>query len=244
GRESVLQKVHWAEDGWLRLSEPEDAFEAAEHKAVDRYYDFSGSELPKDFQWLRVPDSEHLFSMTAAPGKLRLYGRESIGSLFYSSLVARRQEHFDYVAETRVSFDPDDFQQMAGLVAYYNGHKFHYLHVTWDEDKGRCLDVMSCNGDLSLSATFPLEGKVIDLPEQGDLWLRCRVEGASLRFDWSVDGETWRPAGPALDASVLSDEAGKGEGANFTGAFIGMTCQDLTGRGLHADFDHFRYRET
>lgn len=30
---------------------------------------------------------------------------------------------------------------------------------------------------------------------------------------------------------------------NFTGAFVGMACQDMSGAGLAADFDWFEYRE-
>jgi xylan 1,4-beta-xylosidase len=45
-----------------------------------------------------------------------------------------------------------------------------------------------------------------------------------------------------LDQSLISDEAGKGEGASFTGAFIGMCCQDLSGQARPADFDAFGYR--
>jgi xylan 1,4-beta-xylosidase len=28
----------------------------------------------------------------------------------------------------------------------------------------------------------------------------------------------------------------------FTGAFVGLACQDLSGARLHADFDSFSYR--
>ena len=30
---------------------------------------------------------------------------------------------------------------------------------------------------------------------------------------------------------------------NFTGAFVGMACQDMAGTALPADFDWFEYRE-
>jgi xylan 1,4-beta-xylosidase len=58
---------------------------------------------------------------------LRLYGRETIGSLFRQALVARRQQAHCYSAVTRMEFEPQHFQQMAGLVCYYNSAKFHYL---------------------------------------------------------------------------------------------------------------------
>jgi xylan 1,4-beta-xylosidase len=30
---------------------------------------------------------------------------------------------------------------------------------------------------------------------------------------------------------------------NFTGAFVGMACHDMSGRAAVADFDYFEYRE-
>ena len=31
--------------------------------------------------------------------------------------------------------------------------------------------------------------------------------------------------------------------ANFTGAFVGIACQDMSGTAHPADFDYFEYRE-
>ena len=70
-------------------------------------------ELPIEFQWLRTPHPERLFTLTGSA--LRLHGRESIGSWFEQSLVARRQEDFAFRAETAVTFAPDTYQQVAGL---------------------------------------------------------------------------------------------------------------------------------
>jgi len=245
GRETALQRVHWDDEGWLRLSEPDAAYVAAtDHPRQDAHYEFDDPTLPGDFQWLRIPDGARLFSLTARPGWLRLIGRESPGSLFETALVARRQQHFSYVAETCLEFDPQSFQQMAGLTAWYNGHKFHYLHVTRDEDAGRMLTVMSCPGDQSLALVYP-DGASVELPDDGSaVWLRCTVDRDKLQFAYSLDGEDWSDIGPVLDASILSDEAGKTEHGNFTGAFVGMACQDLSGRAQSADFDYFIYRET
>jgi len=46
-----------------------------------------------------------------------------------------------------------------------------------------------------------------------------------------------------LNHSLISDEAGRGAGASFTGAFVGMCCQDLSGQNCPADFDYFQYTE-
>ena len=244
GRESALQKVAWSDDGWLRLSEPDAAYQAGDDlPLVEKKYDLSSEDLDDDFQWLRVSDPDHLFSTTARPDALRLFGRESIGSLYYSSLVARRQQHFNYEAETEVDFSPDDFQQMAGLCAYYNSHKFHYLYISHDDEIGRHLNIISCAADTSLHGDYPINDYRIALPVDGSVKLKCRVEGVSLQFYWALPGEAWTAVGPSLNAAALSDEAGKGEGANFTGAFVGMACQDLTGQALPADFLGFAYTE-
>jgi len=52
----------------------------------------------------------------------------------------------------------------------------------------------------------------------------------------------WKPIGKVYDASTLSDDAIQGSSA-FTGAFVGIACQDMSGRNKHADFDYFLYIE-
>jgi xylan 1,4-beta-xylosidase len=62
-----------------------------------------------------------------------------------------------------------------------------------------------------------------------------------LRFHLRISG-AWKPVGPKLDASVISDEGGRGEHASFTGAFIGMAAFDTSGGACPADFLQFDYR--
>src|SRR2546423_15167924 len=101
------------------------------HAPLDERHEFDTAVLPEAFQWLRTPYPEQLFSLTDRPGgHLRLYGRESIGSQFTQSLVARRQQAFSYVAETSVEVTPANFQQAAGLICYYNSAKFYFFQIT------------------------------------------------------------------------------------------------------------------
>jgi len=58
-----------------------------------------------------------------------------------------------------------------------------------------------------------------------------------------MSGGDWQWLAGPLDASILSDEAGLPGNPNFTGAFVGMCCQDLAGTRCHADFDYFYYRD-
>jgi xylan 1,4-beta-xylosidase len=249
GRETAIQKCVWGEDDWLYLQqggqvpavEVPAPFATAEAPAPKRQlYRFDKPALPLDFQWLRTPESQRIFSLEARPGWLRLIARESLGSWFEQSLVARRQQHFAYRAETEFEFAPRNFQQCAGLVAYYNRCKFHALAVTWDDARGRLLTLMSCNGDYPMGRLSFSLASPIPLGDAGPVKASVRVDGASLQFAWaSPDG--WRDVGPVLDASILSDEAGGGEHGSFTGAFVGMFAFDTSGEAMPADFRSFEY---
>jgi xylan 1,4-beta-xylosidase len=67
------------------------------------------------------------------------------------------------------------------------------------------------------------------------------VDLDQLRFAWRPQGERDWQFAPVLDASVLSDEVSFSGLPNFTGAFVGMACQDMAGTAAPADFAFFRY---
>ena len=249
GRETAIQPMTWGADGWLRTTNGEGVpavqvpapagLTPQPHPAAPVREDFDEEKLPVDFQWLRSPAPDDLFSLRARKGHLRLYGRETIGSLFTQALVARRQQAHCFTAATRVEFDPQHFQQMAGLVCYYNSTKFHYLYLSRD-DEGTHLRVMSAVPDsVSADAFTP----PIPIASGVPIDLRVEVDLERLRFAYRTAGEAWNWLPQQFDASILSDEATAPGLPNFTGAFVGMACQDLAGTARPADFDWFEYRE-
>jgi xylan 1,4-beta-xylosidase len=251
GRETAIQKMLWGDDDWLRTHEGRGAPtmetpgpDLPVHPFPDKPVreDFDAPQLPIDFQWLRAPYPDEIFSLTARPGHLRLYGRESIGSLFKQSLVARRQQAFCFSAETVVEFEPEHFQQIAGLTCYYNSTKFHYLHISHDDRIGKYLAVMSNMADAAQADSFT---PPIAIPSGKPVRLRVEVDYERLYFGYQiVDGHTdWQWLPRQFDASILSDEATAIGQPNFTGAFVGMACQDMAGTGRPADFDFFSYQE-
>ena len=193
-------------------------------------HEFRGAELPAEFQWLRTPNPERLFTMTGEC--LRLSGRESLGSWFEQSLVARRQEEAADAAEVEFRANPPGWQQAVGLITYSNRHKFHAALITRERGE-RVVTLVSCLGDWPGEA-LTFQGQV-PLPE-GPIRIGVTVDGAIQQF--TVNGVT---LGPVLDASVVSDEGGRGEHASFTGAFVGMVAYDLTGQGWTADGMRFSY---
>jgi xylan 1,4-beta-xylosidase len=248
GRETAIQRMVWSADNWLRtedgsgLPRLEVAAPALEPFAFPESpvrEDFNSPQLPRDFQWLRSPWQEELFSLTERPGHLRLYGRESLGSLFFQALVARRQQSHCFSAATATDFEPECFQQAAGLVCYYNGSKYHYFAISHDEVLGRHLRVMSCLPDQAQPDVF---SDPIAIPSGVPVHLRVEVDYERLLFAYRLEGGAWVWLPGPFDAGILSDEAGPAGNPSFTGAFVGMCCQDLQGSRRVADFDYFSYQ--
>lgn len=246
GRETAIQRVIWTEDGWLRLSsggnEPEEVVTGtlSEHKwiAGPERDDFDLSELNMCFQTLRIPLREDTLSLTERPGFLRLKGKESLTSTFCQALVARRQQSFRYIATTAVSFQPVNPMQAAGLICYYNTYSFHYLQITYIKEAGKVLLVKTKMGEKVITPFSPVSVEGWDT-----CFLRAKMDGEKLQFQYSADEDNWTDFGGILDSAILTDEFEHRGMMNFTGAFVGMCCQDLSGENCVADFDYFEYKE-
>ncbi len=263
GRESALQKVRWDADGWLRLDAggryPElnptaPDLPAQPWPSLPARDDFDAPELGRHYQTLRVPLREDTLSLGERPGHLRLKGREGLGSLFTQALVARRQQAFRYRAETCVEFEPISYLQCAGLIAWYDTGNYYYLHVTHDEKLGKVLDLIGADRYVAR----PLLRRPVPIHGARRVGLRVIVDDSRLVFQFATDGDEWVGIGKPCDASTLSDENHEqltsridrlvmrvmgNYSLAFTGAFVGLCCQDLSGRRLPADFDYFDYSE-
>ena len=245
GRETAIEEVYWNEDGWLRLKhgghnpallvcEPE-LLEHTFEKEPDRD-DFDSKELNINFQTLRVPLGEDLVTLKERKGYLRLYGGESLSSHYTQSLVARRQQSMCYRAQTCVEFEPDSYQQMAGLIAIYDCENYYYLRITNTEGKKTLGVIYSINGETF----FPKEE--VDITGVKRVHLRIEVKREKANFFYALEDEKeFLPIGDTYDISTLSDECCR-EGC-FTGAFIGICCQEMYRLRKYADFDYFEYIE-
>ncbi|PYZ95960.1 glycoside hydrolase 43 family protein [Alteribacter lacisalsi] len=245
GRETALQKVLWTDDGWLRLAHgghfPEEIVEGPElpESSVAQEPvrdDFEEPDLRVEWNSLRVPVDESWCSLTDAPGSLRLYGRESLASVHRQSLIARRQTSFQCAFSTCVDFEPDTFQQKAGLVVYYDTEDHVYLHITHHEEKGRVLQILrTVNGQYEELLLPPLR-----IAQAGAVELKGAIDFDTLLFYFREESDQeWKQIGPRLSTLHMSDDAL--EKVRFTGTFIGMACQDYSGSRQSADFDFFDY---
>ena len=248
GRETAIQRMEWKND-WpyvvggngpsLEIEGP-DIEEVKWMNDYDEKDDFDVDELNNHFQSLRIPLGEDIVSLKENPGHLRLYGKESLTSKFIQAFIARRWQHFNFTAETKVAFNPNSFQQSAGLVNYYNTENWTALQISWHEEKGRILELSTYD---NFSFAQPLQGKEIIIPDTIEyVHLRVDVKTSFYEYSYSFDGVNWTVIPIKFESHKLSDDYIKG-GGFFTGAFVGMQCQDTSGQNQHADFDYFIYKE-
>ncbi|KAF2464792.1 beta-xylosidase [Lindgomyces ingoldianus] len=251
GRETAIQEAYWGEDDWLYVKngpvpslsvEVPGTRDDSEYWAEQRYVFDNSKGLHHDFQWLRTPETSRIFKIEN--NQLQLIGREAIGSWFEQALLARRQTHFSYDAETVIDFSPTDERQFAGLTAYYCRYNFFYLTVTAHADGQRELLILSSEaswpeGRLNLPLAEPVK-----IPNEGKVKLGLSIRGKELQF-WYAHGEgkDLQKIGPVYDASILSDECGGHQAhGSFTGAFVGLACSDVNGTAMTAKFDYLVYR--
>lgn len=247
GRETSIQKMRWTEDGWLTLdgvgTAPKEFVPAPTGVSIPegaekrRFRDdFTGTELSLEYQSLRIPMTERHVSLTRRPGWLRMYGRSGLASKFDQSLLAVRLTEFDMEISVKLEFEPEVFKQMAGLIVLYDTDNYFYLHLSHDEDCGKCVTLLKAEnrkyeyltGYLPIPAGVPVE-------------LRAVSRNFYFTFSYRVDGGPWQELASDLDGSFLSDEA-CAEGW-FTGSMAGICCQDLTGQRKYADFEWFEVKE-
>ncbi len=244
GRETAIQEVVWISDGWLKLKhggnapllEIESPIEVVQNKPETGCFDsvkFDGEIIPSVFQSLRRPFSEDWLSLKERPGFLRLIGGESLDSLFHQSLIARRFTCLPCSVRTVVEFNPESFQQMAGLIAWYSSDSYHYLRISFDDER-RCRSLNIISSDMEGAGEVLKQD--IALPHSVPIYLEMVMDkDGGLNFSYSLDGTEYYQVGKTLDGTILSDEYG-GKGHRFTGAFYGLCCQDLSGSRVFADF--------
>lgn len=253
GRETAMQKVCWTEDGWLRLAQggKEPALqiplpkgvscsEEAPEGTVQTRDEFDRDTLGYPYQTMRVPLDESIVTLKERKGVLRIYGRDSLHSLYQQALVARRQQAFCYTAETLMEYEPENYHQTAGLICIYDTDNFFYLYVTRDEQGKKRLNVMV--SDLG-AVSYPIHAGY-ELPDGVPIRLKTEAENDQMYFSYALEGEEYRRIDKCFDYSILSDDYYYQRGEyRFTGTFVGLCCQDNYDRKSYADFHFLDYRE-
>ena len=202
GRETAIQKILWREDGWPVLEAggttpqnevpvPKEVSEevlcrkaAASPLVRD---DFEEKALSLDYQSLRIPMDEHYLSLSARPGWLRMYGRNGLSSRFSQTLIARRMREYCMEASACVEFEPEVFKQMAGLIFLYDCDNYLYLHISRDEDVGKCITLLKAE-----NKKYEYLTDYIPVREKEALYLKMETRNAMTRFYYGYSEKDWQ----------------------------------------------------
>ena len=241
GRETAIQKVYWDEGGWLKLEGggvvPFDEVPAPKGftgdikpKNTNFSDDFTGEALKSNWNSLRKLPSESWASLKENPGKLRIYGGESLHSFFNHHLLGIRQTDFHFRAETKLTYSPTSYLQMAGMLMFLNMKHYLYAYIT-EEHGDRVLRLLKANDGV----VEILEPKVVLPTENLDVELAITGAAETGSFHYRLPNETaWQDLATDLDLTFLS--------GGFTGNFIAIASHDMNQyKGSYADFDYFTY---
>lgn len=243
GRETAIQNMKLTDDGWFVLDHdggctPADEFhvpyEVERKPEKHGYVDFSDERIPLEYMTLRR--SPETLGIRVVDKKLKIRGGNSLASKYKVGYLARRQQHFSYDFMVKMMFEPKNFCHMAGVACYYNYDNYFYCHLSRHDDGRRYMAVISSeNKEIRESERFFVEDSI-----GSELFVKAQVRDETLQFFYSTDGKRFQPVGETLDMRVLSDERIDWNG--FTGAMVGVCCQDLSGDGCEAVFEYLDYR--
>lgn len=103
--------------------------------------------------------------------------------------------------------------------------------VTREPNAGNAFGVSSSTVS---SQTDLIHGPASSVTESADVRYDFDTQALPIDFQWLRT--------PELDASVLSDEGGRGEHASSTDCLVGMVAFDVSGGAQAADFNYFEYK--
>ena len=239
GRETFIANAKWRKDGWLYLdskapqNEVPMLLKERETVSIPASDEFDG-ELSINWNSVRVPIKEELIDLKSKPGSLLLKGTPSyIHSYDYPSILLQRVQHHQYKISTKLSFDPKEIQQRAGLLVYYDTRRWYFFNKKFDSELGPCIAISSLYDKTEL----------IPLNVKGDVELEIECDGYDFHFYYRDEHKNRKKVG-SRNALWLSDEGLKEKGIleyNFTGTMMGIAVWDHTTYAPSAAFEYFHY---
>lgn len=234
GRETCLAPVAWIDD-WPVVnvngtnSEVVHTLLTPQHPMQNMPDSFDGDELPLHWIHLRNPKPSN-YSLSERKGCLRLRGAaETLGDVASPTFVARRQQHFDFQATTRLDFDPLAENEEAGLTLLMT-NEHHYDFFIARRGEQRVLVVKYTLETIQqIAAEIPLVDGAVDL----------RILGTKpyYYFSFAQYSEPFRQIAKVNTRYLATEVTG-----GYNGVVIGLYA---TGNGRAcvavADFCGFEY---
>jgi alpha-N-arabinofuranosidase len=236
GRETFLTPVSW-EDGWPMIVPGREEVHytyplpagvpaaAADEQLEGRYADrddFTGSPDPRWLQ-LRTP-KEEWYAFDPEAGQLTMNLRpQAIDRRGNPSALFKRQPHLFGSVTTRITFTPQQPEEMAGLIVLQNDDHYYFLNKAAEEIQL----LKQTEAGYQTLATVPYK--------DASVHLRIVARGAAYDFAFSADGENFTPLAENVDARYLSTETAGG----FVGCMYGLyACSNGQETNNTAVFDY------
>ena len=232
GRETFMMPVRW-NDGWPMITRPGEKVPWIAAKpnlpgskpaklplrgTFTVRDEFASPKLPPYWMMLRNPRGDW---WRTAKGALEIHPKaNAFGERGNPSLLARRQQHLNASATTKLTFDPASDASEAGLIAMQSDEHWFFLALGRESGK-RVIRVRRRAGDQDpasgvVMASAPLPTSPVEL--------RIDAHGASYDFSWSTDGRSWHKLLSGADGKNLSTKQAGG----FVGAVMGVYAHDET----------------
>ena len=241
GRETCLTPVEWKTGEWPIVNGNGQS-EIINTKTPPNYnaqipqpFDttvVTDFDQPIGFEWLYLRNPNPLnYSTTEREGYLRLKGASaSLYDLDSPTMIARRQQHFDFTASTRIDYYPKQINEEAGLTIMMD-NRFHYD-----------VFIRQVNGKRVINLRYTLDSlnqvmKQMPLPD-GTIEIMVKGDKKMYNFYYKSSNGTAVEIGK-LNTRFLGTEVSGG----YNGVIIGLYA---TGNGkptlANSDFDWFKYQ--
>lgn len=232
--EKLTFPVFSPETGRVELQYPAPFAGRAKQARGEFLDSFENATLDPLWNFRRAPEQDY-HHLDRVPGSLRLDLQPGvIGEREQYSFVGIRQRHFEFDAQTKMTFSPTGSEE-SGLAVIQNDRSAFLITMS-SSAKGSILQLrQSFHGESRQLASVPYVGDTVFLRVKGDY--------LSYTFQFSTDGETWRTLGGDVDGTALSPAVI--EGYNYTGVYLGLYASSNGGpTGNYAEFDFFDYEPT
>ncbi|HMP83541.1 MAG TPA: family 43 glycosylhydrolase, partial [Verrucomicrobiota bacterium] len=245
GRETFLAPVTW-QDGWPVINGgqpipavlPAPKLKPSPWPQEAERDEFDSPALRLCWNYLRNP-VESDYSLTAKRGTLRLHGSAiTLNDVDSPTFIGRRQTALHCRAATRLSFNPRETNEEAGLALRGNDNNHFEIGITLRDGVRKVFFRQVLDGKTIEPMTYA------DVPD-GDLILSVKAEPLAYEFFYQPDGGAEISLGRAWTRDLSTEQMNtqRNAGFNFTGVYIGLYT---TGNGrrstVPADFDWFDYQ--
>lgn len=225
GRETFLSPVIWDENGWPVVGdhglidlEMEGPLPGPAKPVCRSFYEnFSGTEASLRYNYLRNPKLEN-YLWSPKDRTLVLKGTEvTLNEQDTPTWIGVRQKDFDTVTTMKLRPLGETQGMRLGLTAYYNKDYHYEIYLTRELEQWKIGLAKHVHDIFAVT-----EQTQVELPKDGNLWLRVESDREKYTFLYSTDGETYRKLGTGLAVGLCTEGT---RTMTFTGTYLAMFAE-------------------